>query len=89
MIHKFKIYGKENCSNCMKMKQICIDNKKNYLYFELDKDFKREDYNFFWKSVEKENQQYPILEYNGLLISYNLFLKIYLDEFLGIKDIDE
>jgi len=88
MIHKFKIYGKENCSNCMKIKQICIDNKKDYLYFELDKDFKRSDYDFFWKSVDKENQQYPILEYNGILISYKLFIKVYLDEFLGIKEID-
>ena len=88
MIHKFKIYGKENCSNCMKMKQICIDNKKDYLYFELDKDFERADYNFFWKSVEKENQQYPIIEYRGFLISYILFMKIYLDEFLGIKEVD-
>ena len=88
MIHRFKIYGKKNCSNCMKMKQICIDNKKDYLYFELDKDFERADYNFFWKSVDKENRQYPIIEYNGLLISYNLFIKIFLDEFLGIKEVD-
>ena len=68
MIHKFKIYGKENCSNCMKMKQICIDNKKDYLNFELDKDFKREDYNFFWKSVEKENQQYRLKHVKLILL---------------------
>ena len=88
MSYKFKIYGKENCSNCDKIKQICIENKKDYLYFELDKDFKRSDYDF-WKSVEKQNRQYPIIEYRGFLISYKLFIQVYLNEFLGIKEIDE
>ena len=88
MIHKFKIYGKENCSNCDSIKEICKANKKEYIYYQLDKDFKREDYYFFWESVDKENRQYPILEYRGILISYKLFIKIYLDEFLGIKEID-
>jgi len=85
MTHKFKIYGKENCINCEKIKQICIDNKKDYLYFTLDTDFKREDYKFFWESVDLVNRQYPILEYNGILISYKLFIKEYLNEFLAIK----
>ena len=86
---EFKIYGKKNCSNCDKMKQICIDNKKDYIYYELDKDFKREDYNFFWESVDKENKQYPIIEYRGILISYKLFIQVFLDEFLDgvIKEI--
>lgn len=83
MTHKFKIYGKENCINCEKIKQICIDNKKDYLYFTLDKDFKRDDYKFFWESVDLANRQYPILEYRGILISYKLFIKEYLNEFLN------
>ena len=90
MNYNFKIYGKKNCVNCDKMKQICIENKKDYLYFELDKDFQRSDYVFFWKSVDKENRQYPIIEYKGFLISYKLFIKLYLNEFLdgGIKEIE-
>jgi len=81
----FVIYGKPNCSNCENIKEICRAHKKEYIYFELDTDFKREDYSFFWKSVEKENRQYPIIEYRGFLISYILFMKSYLKEFLEGK----
>ena len=88
MSHKFKIYGKQNCSNCVKMKEICMDNKKDYLYLELDKDFERSDYEFFWNSVDKENKQWPIIEYRGILVSYKLFMKVFLDEFLGIKEVN-
>jgi len=78
----FIIYGKPNCSNCDNIKEICESNKKEYIYYQLDKDFKREDYSFFWKSVDKENRQYPIIEYRGFLISYKLFMDVYLKEFL-------
>ena len=88
MKHVFVIYGKANCSNCDSIKEICKANKKPYIYFELDTDFKREDYEFFWKSVEKENRQYPIIEYRGFLISYQLFIKSYLKEFLGLEKIN-
>ena len=85
MNSEFKIYGKENCSNCDKIKEICKANKKEYIYYQLDTHFKREDYKFFWESVEKENRQFPIIEYRGMLISYKLFMKVFLDEFLGIN----
>jgi len=86
----FVIYGKPNCTNCENIKQICKTNKKEYIYFELHKDFQKEDYSFFWKSVEPEHRQYPIIEYRGFLISYTLFMKSYIKEFLdgGIEEVD-
>ncbi len=87
MDHVFVIYGKPDCPNCDSIKEICKANKKEYIYYELDKDFKEEDYTFFWKSVEKENRQYPIIEYRGFLISYNLFVNAYIKEFLGLEKI--
>ena len=87
MTHVFVIYGKPNCSNCNNIKEICKANKKEYIYFELDTDFKEEDYTFFWKSVDEQNRQYPIIEYRGFLISYTLFMEAYLKEFLGLEEI--
>lgn len=79
----FQIYGKQNCSNCNKIKKLCIENKKTFEYKELDVDFTRPDFEWFWKDIEPENRQYPILRYNGILISYHLFNQVYLEEFLS------
>ena len=89
MKHVFVIYGKANCANCDNIKEICRAKKKEFIYYELDTDFKTEDYEFFWKSVDKKNRQYPIIEYRGFLISYRLFMDAYLKEFLdgGIEEV--
>ena len=78
----FQIYGKKNCSNCDKIKKICIDNKKDFEYQELEIDFKRSDFEWFWKNVEIK--EYPIIRYKGIYISYHLFNKVYLDTFLSV-----
>ena len=87
MVNVFVIYGKPNCNNCENIKEICKAQKKEYIYYELDTHFKKEDYEFFWKSVDKKNRQYPIIEYRGFLISYKLFMEAYLKEFLGLEEI--
>jgi len=85
---EFKIYGKPNCNNCENIKEICTAHKKEFIYYELDTHFKEEDYSFFWKSIEPEHRHYPIIEYRGFLISYILFMKCYINEFLGLEEID-
>jgi len=79
----FKIYGKKNCYNCENIKEICKSNNKVFEYLELDKDFKREDFEWFWEPVEIK--QFPILEYKGIKVSYHLFNKVFLKEFLNIS----
>lgn len=79
--YPFIIYGKQNCPNCDFIKNLCIEHNKTFEYKELDKDFKREDFENFFKVVDKK--VYPVLSYNGIQISFYLFLKVYLQEFLN------
>lgn len=81
--YPFQIFGKMNCSNCETLKNIMDKNKKEYEYKLLDVDFTRKEVEWFFKDLDPEIKQFPIIRYNGMFISYFHFTKIYLDNFLS------
>ena len=69
------IYGKEGCGYCTLSKKLCEENKINYTYRTLDKDFTIEElYNI------KPFKTFPQIFYNGIGIGGYTDLKRKIDE---------
>ena len=75
------IFGKKDCKNCSSFRDLCIKNNKEFEYRELGVDFEREQFDWFFEDVEIK--EFPVLRYKGMLVSYHLFNKTYLNQFLN------
>jgi glutaredoxin len=61
---KFEIYSKENCSYCYKVKQVLELTGKNFIAYELNRDFSKEE--FILKFGD--NATFPQVFYDSKLI---------------------
>ena len=59
-----EVYSKNNCSNCVKAKQLLITHGKDYLEYKLDEDFTRE----ILLSKFPEAKTFPVIVVDGMNI---------------------
>ena len=71
MGYNIVIYGKEECSNCEKLKDILKNTKHKYLTYGVD--FTTEDL----KELYPDVIQYPVINYFGDVYTFTDFCKNY------------